>query len=292
MDERICSLDECNNPRFQKTWCSFHYSRWQWYGDPRAEKPKCRLDDCDAVRFCQDLCKKHYQRWRRNGDPLVVLRPHRLQATSARPRLCAHCGAEVPKRMGSRKFCTPACTQAAKGSCSFDGCNKKVAHSRLCAGHVEQQRLGRPLTPLLRARSRGAVLARDDQGRKECPRCLEWQPESEFSRQATAADGLGSNCRVCVREKQRTIKYTISEDRYQAMLIEQAGRCAICKSPPGRKALAIDHDHRCCPDKNRTCGKCVRALLCHNCNMAIGLLRDDAGLIRTAAAYVESYEAG
>lgn len=194
-------------------------------------------------------------------------------------------------RFGSRKFCRPECTKAAKGHCTFEGgCTRPVAHRRLCAGHIEQQRLGKPLTPIIKGRPRGAVLARDEHGRKECPRCKTWKPEVEFNRHAAAADGLCSNCKICVREKQRTIKYTISEERYRRMLEEQAGLCAICKSPPTDRALAIDHDHRCCPDKNRTCGRCIRALLCNNCNMAIGLMRDSAELLSIASTYVASYD--
>lgn len=295
MDDDTCCLVECNKPRFRRDWCAAHYSRWLRHGDPRAmsrrapgsPKEACELDECEAPQFCKGLCNKHYARWRKHGDPRKVVKPHRRPAEA--PRLCFHCDSPVPKRRGSRKFCASACTQAAKGPCSFDDCGKPVAYRKLCAGHVEQQRLGRPLTPLQRARSRGAVLARDAWGRKECPRCLTWKPEGEFSRQASSADGLGSNCRVCVREKQRTIKYTISEDRYQRMLTEQAGLCAICKAPPADRALAIDHDHRCCPDKNRTCGRCIRALLCNNCNMAIGLMRDSAELLAIASAYVASY---
>lgn len=74
------------------------------------------------------------------------------------------------------------------------------------------------------------------------------------------------------------------------MLRAQAGKCAICKSPPADRALAVDHDHRCCADKNRTCGKCVRGLLCGNCNMAIGLMRDSARLLAMASQYVAFYE--
>lgn len=49
------------------------------------------------------------------------------------------------------------------------------------------------------------------------------------------------------------------------MLQEQGGVCAICKQPPRRNKLHVDHDHSCCPGK-RSCGRCIRGLLCASCN--------------------------
>lgn len=50
--------------------------------------------------------------------------------------------------------------------------------------------------------------------------------------------------------------------------------------------LNVDHDHTCCPGMN-SCGLCVRGFLCLGCNQALGSMRDDAALMRRAAAYVE-----
>jgi hypothetical protein len=57
------------------------------------------------------------------------------------------------------------------------------------------------------------------------------------------------------------------------MLARQGGACAICKQPPTRRPLFVDHCH--------TTGK-VRGLLCHGCNAALGFMRDDH--TRTSAA--------
>lgn len=53
--------------------------------------------------------------------------------------------------------------------------------------------------------------------------------------------------------------------------------CAICKRRPNTR-LNIDHDH--------VTGD-IRGLLCPNCNRAIGLFRDDPGIMRHAAEYIE-----
>jgi hypothetical protein len=76
--------------------------------------------------------------------------------------------------------------------------------------------------------------------------------------------------------------------RYQEMLREQGGVCAICREPERHrdglsgkpKDLAVDHDH---------VTGAVRALLCSACNTAIGLFNDDDALLAKAQAYVIQY---
>lgn len=71
------------------------------------------------------------------------------------------------------------------------------------------------------------------------------------------------------------------------MFDAQRGLCALCQLPETCrsntgtvKLLAIDHCHET--------GQ-VRKLLCNNCNRAIGLLKDDAGLLRRAADYLDGF---
>lgn len=49
-----------------------------------------------------------------------------------------------------------------------------------------------------------------------------------------------------------------------------------------KESLTIDHDHKCCPlvrnehgSRRRTCGKCIRGVLCTNHNLAEGHLHGD-----------------
>lgn len=83
--------------------------------------------------------------------------------------------------------------------------------------------------------------------------------------------------------------YGISPEQYYEMLDRQGGVCAICSGPEplaGRK-LAVDHDHSCCPGK-RSCGKCIRGLLCSACNTAIGLMKDDPKILLSALSYIQT----
>lgn len=64
-------------------------------------------------------------------------------------------------------------------------------------------------------------------------------------------------------------QFNITPDDYESMFLSQEGVCGICSKPPGLKRLAVDHDHTCCPGK-RSCGTCVRGLLCGSCNAKLG----------------------
>lgn len=67
--------------------------------------------------------------------------------------------------------------------------------------------------------------------------------------------------------------YGMTPEQYDAMLDMQDGKCAICTQPPGDRLLHIDHDHSCCPGK-KSCGRCIRGLLCAACNAKLGWLEN------------------
>lgn len=80
--------------------------------------------------------------------------------------------------------------------------------------------------------------------------------------------------------------FNLSLDDYNEMFADQGGRCAICGDPPSdARALAVDHDHSCCSGK-RSCGGCVRGLLCIRCNTALGAFRDNPKYLEAALAYL------
>lgn len=83
-----------------------------------------------------------------------------------------------------------------------------------------------------------------------------------------------------MRNKQLLKSFGITIEQYNAMLLNQKGRCALCGNGPeyDDKSFAVDHCHKT--------GK-VRAILCRGCNVGIGNLRDDPELLIKAAEYIK-----
>jgi len=68
--------------------------------------------------------------------------------------------------------------------------------------------------------------------------------------------------------------FKMTPEDYDELLLSQNSVCAICEKPSGMNYLAVDHDHMCC-DSKKTCGKCIRGLLCQKCNGFLGRIQDD-----------------
>lgn len=77
-------------------------------------------------------------------------------------------------------------------------------------------------------------------------------------------------------------KYGLSRFDYWRLAAKQNYRCAICGEPTGRIALHLDHCHK----SNK-----VRGLICHHCNIAIGMMKDDPATARAIADYLEKHAA-
>jgi Recombination endonuclease VII len=66
-------------------------------------------------------------------------------------------------------------------------------------------------------------------------------------------------------------RYGLTQDGFDLLLERQGYACGMCREPFGDQSpICIDHDHSCCPDEKRSCGQCVRGLLCLPCNTALG----------------------
>jgi recombination endonuclease VII len=76
-------------------------------------------------------------------------------------------------------------------------------------------------------------------------------------------------------------QYTQSSKRevYLAYLFGlQGGRCAICATDLATGRMAIDHCHRT---------GYIRGLLCRDCNLGLGLFKDNVGHLKRAAKYLD-----
>jgi hypothetical protein len=71
--------------------------------------------------------------------------------------------------------------------------------------------------------------------------------------------------------KYRIASYGLTQEQFDLLLDAQQQTCGMCHEPFAQGQLIhVDHDHACCRRKNRSYGECIRGLLCHNCNIALG----------------------
>ena len=134
---------------------------------------------------------------------------------------------------------------------------------------------------------------------KTCSKCRTTRPSGEFSKNRQSRDGLNRHCKRCTREqyisnsdkinaRHRDARYGLLAGAWEALFESQGRRCAICgsASPRGR-GWATDHDHACCPGR-KTCGKCIRGILCVPCNAGLGIFQDNPETLRSALEYLKA----
>lgn len=151
---------------------------------------------------------------------------------------------------------------------------------------------------------------------RDCSKCAVPKPEDAFYVDARLKSGLRADCKECTLAHKRANRaainarrnehrkntpgvrkadvtrwrfrrFGITEAEFQVMLAAQGHACAICRSvDPGDRDWCVDHDHSCCAGI-KTCGQCVRGLLCSGCNKMLGFARDDTLVLRSALAYLE-----
>lgn len=140
---------------------------------------------------------------------------------------------------------------------------------------------------------------------KTCKKCGEEKELELFAKGTKYQGGRRNTCKKCHAEymaqymKDNPDKYAkqlkhnsktrpswkrhrITEEAYKALLALHDGNCHGCQE---RQATNIDHDHKCC-DKQFSCGKCVRGILCNQCNTALGLLGDNIQVLQRVIAYI------
>ncbi|KKM27158.1 hypothetical protein LCGC14_1577570 [marine sediment metagenome] len=76
--------------------------------------------------------------------------------------------------------------------------------------------------------------------------------------------------------------YGITLVQWQEMFEKQKGRCKICGKHQSelKKTLSVDHCH--------STGE-VRALLCHQCNIALGFVNEDSDIVLRLLEYIDEY---
>jgi hypothetical protein len=143
---------------------------------------------------------------------------------------------------------------------------------------------------------------------KTCNHCRQIKPLEEFYKRIDRRGGEGrrSICKLCNKKDRYRFSRTYNKDWYAKQLLKdplfsrrknllrthnitlkqfdtildsQGGVCAICKGPPmGKGNYHVDHGH--------STGK-LRGLLCHKCNVALGMVQDRIELLEALIAYVK-----
>ena len=108
--------------------------------------------------------------------------------------------------------------------------------------------------------------------------------------------GRGIRCRECDRIRQFAyrlkVKYGLTVEQFEAMLEAQEYRCGLCGDDldmDKHNGVCVDHDHACCPGE-KTCGRCLREILCGDCNQGLGRFKDDIAILQSAIAYLRQYQ--
>lgn len=119
-------------------------------------------------------------------------------------------------------------------------------------------------------------------GQKEYNRAY-YQANREQIRAQQSSYGFANRSKLVAARK------GLTSEAVQELLATQAGRCAICAVELGTPN--IDHDHSCCPGA-RSCGRCVRGLLCISCNHMLGKAHDNPEVLEAAADYLRQFKGG
>lgn len=96
-----------------------------------------------------------------------------------------------------------------------------------------------------------------------------------------------------ILERLKSKLYRMTPEQYRDRIASQENRCLICGIEftfEGRtgSSPAVDHDHKCCPN-SKTCGQCVRGILCNCCNHGLGHFKDNIASLQNAVSFLESH---
>lgn len=135
----------------------------------------------------------------------------------------------------------------------------------------------------------------------KCSKCKQVKDLNKFHKDVRNKSGKRSNCISCDKiaakiwkEKnkkhiaeyntkyKRQYNYGLANEDYEVLLENQKYRCAVCNIHKDdlKRGLVVDHCH--------ATGK-YRGLLCHHCNVAIGMLKESEDNFMAAISYLRNY---
>lgn len=133
-----------------------------------------------------------------------------------------------------------------------------------------------------------SIVGREKNGAcKECRRISrnKWKADHKEEIKKDALEHYYDNVDE-FRNRSLISRYNLTLDEYNKLLEKQNGCCFICGRPKLRRNLGVDHDHSCCSGK-KSCGKCIRGLLCDICNGFLGVIKDDPAILEKMIKYIK-----
>lgn len=159
----------------------------------------------------------------------------------------------------------------------------------------------------------------DGQWNKKCNICLQQLPLESYRKQdRTLKSFSGTACGEChnlrrrrmndternrnvrlswkerdpegyaVSVKRRTLRtrFNLSEEEFLELLSRfSETHCYLCSREYGSRGPVIDHDHACCSGR-RSCGKCIRGVICNRCNVSLGAVNDNIQTLNNMIGYL------
>ena len=137
---------------------------------------------------------------------------------------------------------------------------------------------------------------------KQCKKCLEWKPLTEYSKKNAKGrkPSLQPRCKECSKEDTNLWRsqqsserlkdlyykrmYGMSLEEYSILLETQQNKCKLCYRDItieglGPDRAVVDHCHK---DGH------VRGILCNECNRALGYFHDNIQALENAIDYLRS----
>ena len=178
--------------------------------------------------------------------------------------------------------------------CTEDGCTREIACRGYCDKHYRRRKKDGTLPERVKPEGCNAP---DDCTRKHyalgyCFTHYRIERDLRGTKRVTekcviaGCDNFRGNRNLCRRHYGQAWSKGLTPQRLNELL---GSNCEICGAKP--ETPCIDHDHTCCPG-DRSCGECVRGLLCSNCNAGLGQFRDSQEALRGAVEYLDRYEVG
>ncbi len=167
------------------------------------------------------------------------------------------------------------------------GTNRRVDGTcKTCRLRQHQERCARKIAASAPCAKCGGVEMLSSGACKAC--WNEWRRKKGASGDPCRACGgtsrwASGQCRTCGTDRRTKKKYGLDARGIEALRASQGGKCGICRcqlSDLHSTKVHVDHDH----DTG-----IVRGVLCNDCNIAIGFLRDSPSRAMRAAAYLRRH---